>query len=198
VRLFVAADIPPEVRARLAACQARLRGLPLPVRWTRPEGIHLTLFFLGEAPAERLPVIESVVAGVAAAARGFRLLARGVATFPERGRPRVIVVGIAGDLDAAARLKEALDAALGPLGFRADGRPFHPHLTLGRTKDGPAGDWKTPLERERETEAGPFDVQGIALFESRLGPGGSQYRVVREFPLASPDAGGGDGPRERS
>lgn len=198
MRLFVAAEIPPEVRARLADCQARLRGLPLPVRWTRPEGIHLTFFFLGEAPADRLPAIESVVAGVAAAAQGFRLLARGVATFPERGRPRVIVVGIGGDLDAAAQLKEALDAALGTLGFRADGRPFHPHLTLGRTKDGPAGDWKTPLERERETEAGPFDVQRLALFESLLGPGGSQYRVVREFPLASRDAERGDKPREMS
>ena len=103
MRLFVAADIPPEVRARLAECQARLRGL-LPVRWTRPEGIHLTFFFLGEAPADRLPAIESVVAGVAAEARGFRLLARGVAAFPGRGRPRVIVVGIGGDLDAREKI----------------------------------------------------------------------------------------------
>jgi 2'-5' RNA ligase len=110
----------------------------------------------------------------------------------------VIVVGIAGDLDAATRLKQGLDAALGTLGFRADERPFHPHLTLGRTKDGPAGDWKTPLEGERETEAGPFDVQRLTLFESLPGPGGSQYRVVRELPLASADAEIGDGPRERS
>lgn len=196
MRLFVAADIPDAVRGRLADCQERLRDLPLPVRWTRPEGMHLTLFFLGETPAERLAGIEAAVAGVAGASPGFRLEARGVGTFPERGRPRVIVFGIGGEVEPAARLKRGLDAALGALGFRPDERPFHPHLTLGRTKDGPAGDWKSALAREREAEGGSFEVDRLVLFESRLGPGGSQYLALREFPLRDrDDAAGGPGGR---
>ena len=185
MRLFVAADIPDVVRARLAECQKRLRDLPLPVRWTRPEGIHLTFFFLGETPAERLAGIEEAVAGVTGASDGFRLEARGVGAFPERGRPRVIAFGVGGDLDAASRLKRGLDAPLAALGFPPDERSFHPHLTLGRTRDGPAGDWKSGLARERDAEGGAFEVDHLVLFESRLGPGGSQYRAVRTFPLRS-------------
>jgi len=195
MRLFVAAEIPELVRGRLAACQARLRDLPLPVRWTRAEGIHLTLFFLGETPVDRLAGIEAAVAEVAGASAGFRLEARGVGTFPERGRPRILVFRIGGDLDAASRLKRALDAALGALGFRPDERPFHPHLTLGRTKDGPAGDWRSGIAREREAEGGSFDVDHVVLFESQLGPGGSQYRAVREFPLRPAGEASSGGPR---
>ena len=189
MRLFVAADIPEDVRARLDACQKRLRDLPLPVRWTRPEGIHLTLFFLGETAPDRVPSVEAAVDGVAGASVAFGLEARGVATFPERGRPRVIVFGIGGNLDAATRVKRALDAALGALGFRADERPFHPHLTLGRTRDGPAGDWRGGLARERDAEGGAFAVDHLVLFESLLGPGGSRYRAVRTFPLRPADGG---------
>ncbi|HET8946460.1 MAG TPA: RNA 2',3'-cyclic phosphodiesterase [Candidatus Polarisedimenticolia bacterium] len=184
MRLFVAAEIPEDVRERLAACQKRLRDLPLPLRWTRPEGIHLTFFFLGETPEARVAAIAAVLEPVAAATARVRLEAHGVHTFPGHGRPRVIVFGLRGDLEAAARLKSGLDGALRTLGFTPDDRPFHPHLTLARAKEGHAGDWKTPLARESEAEGGRFEVRRLVLFESRLGPGGSQYRAMREFPLA--------------
>lgn len=194
MRLFVAADIPDGVRTRLAGCQNRLRDLPLPVRWTRPEGIHLTFFFLGETPVDRLAGIQTAVAGAAGASDAFRLEAHGVGAFPERGRPRVIVFGVGGDLDAASRLKRGLDVALGALGFRPDERAFHPHLTLGRTRDGPAGDWKTGLAGERDAEGGAFEVDHLVLFESQLGPGGSRYRAIGTFPLrpsgGTPEAAG--------
>jgi len=183
VRLFVAAEIPDEVRERLADCQKRLRDLPLPLRWTRPEGIHVTFFFLGETPETRVTAVVDAIAPVAAGAASFRLEALGVHTFPGHGRPRVLVFGLRGDLETAARLKRGLDGALQEIGFTPDDRPFRPHLTLARTREGRAGDWKTPLAREAEAEGGAFEVHHLVLFESRLGPGGSQYRALQEFPL---------------
>jgi 2'-5' RNA ligase len=183
VRLFVAAEVPDGVRARLADSQRRLREMPLPLRWARPEGIHLTLFFLGEAAPERVGAIVDAIGPVAASAAPFTLEAHGVDTFPAHGRPRVILFGLRGDLEAAARLKAAIDRALEAIGFRPDDRPFRPHLTLARVKEGRAGDWKTFLAREKETDGGRFEVDHLVLFESLLGPGGSRYRAAREFPL---------------
>lgn len=183
MRLFVAADIPPEVRERLDECRARLRDLPLPVRWTRPEGIHLTMFFLGETPESRVAEIASAVEPVAAATAPFELEAHGVETFPGHGRPRVVVFGLRGDVQAAGALKTRLDRALAAVGFTPDDRPFRPHLTLGRTKEGRAGDWRPHLEREKEADGGRFTVDALVLFQSLLGPGGSQYRPLRAFPF---------------
>jgi 2'-5' RNA ligase len=185
VRLFVAADVPDEVRARLAEVQKRLGDLPLPLRWARPEGIHLTLFFCGETPEARVEAMARAIEPVAAAAAPFRLEAHGVQSFPAHGRPRVLVFGLRGDVAAAARLKSALDEAMKALGFTPDDRPFRPHLTLARAKEGRAGDWKTPLAREKDADGGGFEVRRLVLYESRLGPGGSQYRSVREFPFGA-------------
>ncbi len=183
MRLFVAAEVPGDVRDRLAECRERLRDVPLPLRWTRPEGIHLTFFFLGETPEARVAATADAIGMVAASSAPFQLEAHGVHAFPGHGRPRVLVFGLRGDLDPAARLKTGLDGVLKQLGFTPDDRPFRPHLTLARVKEGRAGDWKTPLARETEAEGGWFEVRRLILYESRLGPGGSQYRAVREFPL---------------
>jgi 2'-5' RNA ligase len=199
VRLFVAADIPPDVRERLDRCRTRLRDLPLPMRWSRPEGIHLTMFFLGEAPEGRLAEIEGAIDPVAAATAPFELEAHGVLTFPGHGRPRVVVFGLRGDVQAAATLKMRLDRALAAVGFTPDDRPFHPHLTLGRTREGRAGDWRPHLALEEEADGGRFTVGALVLYQSLLGPGGSQYRPIRTFPFrGAAGSAGGDPTRERT
>lgn len=186
MRLFVAAEVPAELRLRLAAVQADLKDLPLRVRWVRKEAMHLTFAFLGELPPARLEPIEQALGRPEADPVGpFRLTVRGLGTFPAGGRPRVIWAGIGGDLGAARRLKAALDAALLPLGFPAEEREFRPHLTLGRVVEsrGP-GAWRPILDPLAATEFGSFDVGDFFLYESRLLPQGAQYSALRRFPLA--------------
>ena len=181
----MAAELPEELRARLAEAQASLKNLPLPVRWVKAEGIHLTFVFLGETEEARLEAITGALAVLEAGPPGpFSLAARGIGTFPPRGRPKVIWAGIEGDLLAAGRLKTALDAAFRPLGFQSEDRAFRPHLTLGRVTEGPAtGDWRAPLERFGATDFGAFVVDACLLFESRLSPAGARYHALRRFPL---------------
>ena len=154
--------------------------------------MHLTLAFLGEVPRSRLEeILEALGRKEASPVGPFRLAARGIGTFPQGGRPRVIWAGIVGDLGAAERLKKALDAALEPLGFRDEERGFRPHLTLGRLSEGRAQeDWRSILEPLAGREFGSFEVGASALYESRLLPQGAQYSVLRRFPLDATVAAG--------
>ena len=188
MRLFVAADLPKEVRARLAEMQRALADLPLPVRWVAPGGVHLTLKFLGEAAPGRRAAIEAALAAPAATLAPFRLAASGVGTFPERGAPRVIWVGLEGDVAAARRLQEAVEAAVAPLGFARDDHPFTPHLTLGRVKGPGRGDPRPVLARLGPEGASEFLVHDYVLFESRLGSGGASYTPLARYPLRGAEA----------
>ena len=188
MRLFVAADLPAGVRARLAEIQERLRRAALPVRWVRPEGIHLTFRFLGEVPATRRTEIEGALRGPARDGAPFRLQAAGLGLFPESGAPRVLWIGVGGDLEPVGALQRAIEAAIEPLGFAPEKRPFHPHLTLGRVKGPGRGDWRNDLRGLSSGDAGGFEVREYVLFESRLGPEGAVYAALARFPLGAGEA----------
>jgi 2'-5' RNA ligase len=189
VRLFIAADLPAAVRARLGEAQRSLAALPFDVRWTRPDGIHLTFTFLGEVPADRADGIRAALR--TSGCRGMApvaLAARGVGVFPDRGRPRVIWAGIVGEVEAAGRVKRTIDEALVPLGVTPEERPFRPHLTLGRVTGGRAGEWRGILERHAQDEFGAFEMRACVLFESQPGPGGARYRAVESVPFGDGEA----------
>lgn len=183
MRLFVAAELDADVRRRLEDIQRSLRAVPLQVRWVKPEGIHLTLKFLGEVGSGRLDPIRDALAGALARVGAFTLSAEGVGTFPPRGLPRVIWVGLQGDLPAAERLQAAIDAALATCGFPPESRPFRPHLTLGRVTGGGHGNWAEFLAREGVAQAGRFAVGECVLFRSHLDPGGARYEPLARFAL---------------
>ena len=144
LRLFVALELPAPILAALEDVQRTLRDqMPArAVRWVRGEGIHLTLKFLGETPASQRDGIAAALETACAGQRPLALRAAGLGCFPTTARPRVVWVGLAGDLDRLADLQGAVEAALEPLGFPAEGRPFNPHLTLGRLKDASSAEIK--------------------------------------------------------
>jgi RNA 2',3'-cyclic 3'-phosphodiesterase len=184
VRLFVAADLPAEVRAGLEAIQKALQSVLQPVRWTRTAGIHLTLKFMGEVAADRLGAIDAALRAAGLGVRPFRLEAAGVGTFPESGAPRVIWVGVRGDLEGLTVLREAIERSLSGLGFSAEKRDYHPHLTLGRIQGPVPSGWRSRLARTANATAGAFSVDEYVLFESRLGPRGPDYNALARYPLA--------------
>jgi len=189
LRLFVACELPPEMRAALAFLQEALRrqGAP-PVRWVRPDGIHLTLKFLGAVPAQRVTDICAALAPTVEGIRPLELSLGSLGIFGGRRGARVVWVGVEGDVPRVASLQRRVEEALARLGFPAEGRAFSPHLTLARVPDHLGS-----AERERLWEltkalaapdAAPVTIRELSLMRSILGPGGAVYERLAAFPLS--------------
>jgi 2'-5' RNA ligase len=188
VRAFVAIEPGEAARAALADLQARLAAAapPRAVRWTRPEQCHLTLCFLGQVPRERLPALEQRLAEAAAASAGFALELGVAGAFPALEAPRVLWVGLRGDLGALAALAGRVAGAAADFGDHREEREFHPHLTLGRVADRDrrvARALAEPLARAPRPPASRWAVTGFKLFRSELRPEGAVYSVLADFPL---------------
>ncbi|HEV2423825.1 MAG TPA: RNA 2',3'-cyclic phosphodiesterase [Terriglobia bacterium] len=183
MRLFIAIDLPEPVRAALAREQARLRdacGKSRDIRWTRPEGLHLTLKFLGEVAAGRLPEISHALRPLRFDA--FEVDVAGFGFFPSARRPRVFWVG----LEAPPALEEVatrVEAAMGILGFAPENRSFQPHLTLARFENHhPQPELEAALQKTGAGSFGRFTVSEFFLFASKLRPEGAQYSKLANFP----------------
>ena len=176
IRAFIAIDLPPDVKRALADAAATLNGrVPRgTVRWVRPEQMHLTLRFLGDTPADRLPALAAALDTLAAGHAPFVLRLTELGCFPNTRRPRVVWVGLGGAEAKLTALVAALEAALRPLGWPPEDKPFRAHLTLGRVKDERAAqgvDWSAAVP------ALDVPVTAVHLIESQLRPEGSVYTV---------------------
>lgn len=183
MRLFVALDIPEEVRAALAALVTTLRPACKSARWTRIEGLHVTLKFIGEAPPDKLEAIRSAVSLLAFRAP-VPILFRGLGFFPNARRPRVLWAGVEAG-PALAELAGAIENALGPLGIARETRAFSPHLTLARF-DEPRGleALHTAIEKAGATEFGSATAREFHLYQSVLKRGGAEYTRRATFSFA--------------
>ena len=184
IRTFIAIPIDPAILARLAAVQQALRAAGAPVSWTRPEGIHLTLKFLGDVPEDRMPDIGTALTTLALAHTAFALSVDGVGGFPTLHRPRVLWAGIGTGGDAAGAVARDIETALTPLGFPPETRPFTPHLTLGRVKAPEGLDRLAALlTQQADAHFGAMRVEAIQLIRSDLSPTGARYTVLCRAPL---------------
>src|SRR5262245_27980541 len=135
MRLFLAAEIDAGVRAKVAALPRELSSLTTRARWTRTEGLHLTLRFFGEVAPERAESLGAKLAEALAGLPAFELELRGGGVFPDRGRPRVLWVGVAHPPQALFDLVSRAEACARALGFTQEDRPFSPHLTVARFRE---------------------------------------------------------------
>jgi RNA 2',3'-cyclic 3'-phosphodiesterase len=190
LRLFVALELPDAWLKALSATQDELRrrveGGPCPrLRWVRPEGIHLTLKFLGSVEADRREVIEGALAAIEPGLFRFSLSLGAPGSFGDRRGPRVIWAGLEGDLDRLGALASAVEGALSPLGFPTEARAFNPHLTLARVPDDfPASarrELSSQVERLSAPRVAAMSVQGLSLMRSHLGRGGARYERLAYF-----------------
>jgi 2'-5' RNA ligase len=186
LRLFVAIELPGEVREALGRLQHELqrRGLEK-LRWVRPESIHLTLKFLGETPVEKMPVLQAALMD-AVKRTGVHELALGTLGTFGGSRPRVVWVDLTGDLDSVSDLQERTEIALNPLGFEREAKGWSPHVTLARVRQesvrevaGVIG----PAIAAVSAPLGAIPVKEVLLMRSTLRPSGAVYERVAAFPL---------------
>ena len=151
-------------------------------------GIHLTLKFLGEVDVESIEPLTRELTQRVAPHQPFVVQLGGPGVFPNRSSPRVLWVGIDGDLPSLGRLQQAVEGAAVRLGHPSDRRAFSPHLTLARIRD------RTPDRDLREAAEALFSagfktgmsipVESVSLMRSVLGPAGADYQRLARFPLA--------------
>jgi len=181
MRAFVAIELPEELRRTLAREQARFSAACPDARWTRPEGIHLTLKFLGQISDEQVIEVKRVL-GRIGRFQTFTLRAQGYGFFPSAKRPRVFWVGLDAPPDLAL-LAKRVEAAMAEIGFPPENRSFSPHLTLARFKiPRPQPRLQELLANQENQLLGTFEVSEFFLWESKLSPRGAEYRKVARFP----------------
>jgi len=185
IRCFVGLLLSAELREAVAGHFAR-EGRRIPaVRWVAAANLHLTLQFLGEVDAGRIPALRQALDGAVSGHPAFRLGLRGAGAFPAPERPRVLWVGAGEGGAAAVALASSVSTALAPLGFAPEGRSFVPHLTVGRVAAPPRdrGPLLRLLESVRDRDWGECLVPAAHLLRSELFPAGPIYSILHEARL---------------
>ena len=190
-RLFVAVPLDDHARTAVTEVVERVRAEePRPpkgrrgVRWVRLDGLHLTLRFLGPTDATRVPALAAALGSVAAASRGFGVTIAGAGGFPSEARPRTIWLGLREGAEALADLARSVDAALEPLGWDRQDRPFRAHLTLARSDGVVAGPAVVrSLGQAMDRREIDSRIERIVLFESVTGGGPARYVSWHEVSL---------------
>ncbi len=185
MRTFIAIEISDEIKAGLTQAQRNLRDLGVvDASWTRPEGIHLTLKFLGEVSELKVPDIMNGLRRAAEGTGPFRLEVGGIGTFPSPKNARVVWVGLSGDVEKLSSLQAVIEETISGIGFERDERAFTPHLTLGRIKYIRSRDkWLKALEGVKDIRLSGFDVAAVSLMKSELKPSGAVYTEMGKVEL---------------
>jgi RNA 2',3'-cyclic 3'-phosphodiesterase len=181
IRTFIAIELNDPLHQSLDKVEEELkreRAARL-VRWVAPESIHVTLKFLGDVDAVKLPELQRAVADACTGIAQFDFSIHGLGAFPNLQRPIVIWAGAQGRVDVAGLLAEKIDTACAALGFPREERPFAPHLTLGRVKREASLDEKRivgeMISKAQVGTIGAVQVERVSVMKSELRPGGSLY-----------------------
>lgn len=183
MRLFIALDIPEEVRRSIAEFALALRTHAPRARWARIEGAHVTLKFIGERPSDQIDAIRRAIEPVRAD-RPIRIEFRGVGFFLDDRRPRVLWVGIQAPATLAALAAE-IESRLASLGISPESRPFEPHLTLARfDRPSESGNLRQVIAQSGAPEFGSTVAREFHLYRSELSPGGAIYTRLETIVFA--------------
>jgi len=184
MRMFVAIPVPDSVKQHARMVRNELGASRPDIKWVEYQNYHLTLKFLGEVNISDLPILKENLTRVADSAPAFNLSAGGLGYFPNRTRPRVIWLGIKGELEKAEFLAERVDAYLSSLGFEEE-REHRFHLTLGRVRSDtnlPALQ-KIAEQMKVKGKLTAFKVETFNLMMSSLSSGGPVYSILDTFTL---------------
>jgi RNA 2',3'-cyclic 3'-phosphodiesterase len=179
MRTFIALELSEPVRQALAEIQKKLHGPIRGARWTRPEGTHLTLKFLGESNPDQVKAICLALDEISTGFGSFSLTLAGVGAFPRASNPNVIWIGLEENAELVT-LQKMVEERIAPLGFPSEKRPFRGHLTLARL----SGEYWPQELRDRFLEMGSvcsgvtWVVDSVVLFRSDLKPSGAIYTKI--------------------
>ena len=191
IRVFIALDISEPARSALSGVMERLRtAIPRGARWVDPQGIHLTLKFLGNIDSDRTGGILESLRRIGEESSKFSLSLAGLGVFPNQREPRVLWAGVEGDMEPLNSLQEKVEEAMADQGFTRERRGFNPHLTIGRVRDRIAKSDRqkigaTLLSHSLELTE-PWMADTMHLFRTIFTPHGSIHDIIGSAPLLTP------------
>jgi RNA 2',3'-cyclic 3'-phosphodiesterase len=187
IRAFVAISLPPGMAEKVAQIQQQLDervGMKL-IRWNTADQLHLTLRFLGTVPSDQLTQLEQSLPRSARGIVPFTISLSSLGTFPSAKRPRVIWIGLSGQLEILRKLQAQVDAETGQFGTHSEEREFKPHLTIGRVRDPrqTLAGFAQAAENLKAPVFDPWPVGEFHLFQSKLSPKGATHTIVQTIRL---------------
>jgi 2'-5' RNA ligase len=185
MRLFIALALPTEVEQKLGQTIVLLKKSQAPVKWVKPENIHLTLRFLSETDPALVPNLKKLIDRIGAESSPLRIVSNKIGAFPNLKRPRVLFAGLDGnDIEKMSELAAEIESGVRTLGFEPDERAFRPHLTLGRLRDPRRTEDLPDIMNNLSFEPIEFVFDKLVLFKSTLTPTGPIYDRLHEITLA--------------
>ncbi len=179
-RLFVAIDLPQSIQQFLVRLDPHIRG----VRWTAGDQMHLTLGFFPEVPEDVVLILREELETIEF--RAFFLPVESIGTFPAKGAPKIVWIGVGAAHPHLFQLHKRMQDAALAAGLEADLRPWLPHISLARCRDVSGGALRKFLKSNADLEVGMFRVEAFHLYSSELTSAGPIH--TRE--LTVPCSGG--------
>jgi 2'-5' RNA ligase len=191
IRSFLAFELPPEIKMVVTGVFEDSRRSSLDVRWVRPEGIHLTVVFMGNIKTEDLEAMGNEIGRVCSDFSPFQIALKGIGCFPNSRNPRVVWLGLVGDVERMSSFRDRLQKQLLPFGIQEEKRPLKPHLTLGRFKKAlrDEGSLRKLMEKHKDLTSPVCTLDEFMLFKSDLNPGGAVYTKMLSWPLSGKEEG---------
>ncbi len=180
-RAFLAVPLSAASRDLMTEIQARLAAGSKALRPVHPATLHLTLHFFGRLTEENLEKLKVSMLSVSVQAKPFEVDIQGLGVFPDLRRPRVLWLGLT-PVEPLRSLHQCWRDALGRAGLPLAGKPYTPHLTIGRFRQRPEG-LEVLLEAYAKRRFGRLTVDRLVLYESRLSPQGAEHMPVHDVHL---------------
>lgn len=186
LRVFVAVEIPPRELALIGDLAGHLRSFGARIAWVPAANVHVTLAFLGDIECDRVGSVTAAVTEGCDMVRPFELSVLGTGSFPASSRAKVLWAGVSGHLDILQALRRRVTDALRREEFNLDDKPFRPHLTIGRVKDGRGPEFASVLRElgSATLTSKPFVVDSVTVIRSELLPSGARYSPLARIGLA--------------
>lgn len=177
IRTFIALEIPQDIKAYLGEIISGLKHKNRGIKWVQPEGLHITLKFLGNIDETIIPSLSRELDAVAVSFPEACVSLSRLGAFPDTRRPRVIWAGLGGDTAILADIAEKTDIVCTSFGMEPEKRPFRAHITIGRLKI------PTVVDLAQEIREKDFTINHLILYKSELTPSGARYSVLQRSVL---------------
>lgn len=183
LRLFVAVDLPDECKERLKSIQKKLETARADVKWVEPRNCHITLKFLGDVPALRIAAVTHILDDCAQDSAAFPLRLDTAGAFPSTNKPDIIWIGSQEGSPILNRLANDIQEKLTKEGFSSDTKPFHAHVTVGRSRSDRNQRHLSSAITSIDIEPMDISIRYVTLFQSILSSDGPRYCEIHRSPL---------------